>query len=46
LAPKLAKMILLGRKLGLEKYIVLIAVLLTIESIFKVQFNKMIDFED
>lgn len=30
LSPKLAKMLLLGNKLGLEKYVIIIAVLLTI----------------
>lgn len=39
-------MILLGRQFGLEKQIVLIAVLLTIESIFRVQYNKMPDLEE
>lgn len=46
LAPRLSKMILLGRQFGLEKQIVLIAVLLTIESIFRVQYNKMPDLEE
>lgn len=45
LSPKLAKMLLLGNKLGLEKFVIIIAVLLTIESIFQIKFSHHKSFE-
>lgn len=45
LSPRLSKMLLVASKLGVEKHMILITILLTVESIFRAKF-KEVEVED